>query len=319
VPRTRLAANPDRPAHHTTTPYNRLADQRAGRRGGPGRNRRTPLGLWLPRTIYTAPGADPAALTDPARFPTTAALRAHLFDRLIPAVIAMRPPSADPADPFRPCRHHNPDDARRWLTYIAHLLTHPRNPDGAPPRTRDLAWWRIAQHANIATATTKLKASIALGLVSGLAAGLVLGLLNRLAVGTVLGLASGFAFGQAVWTGANEWIHQSPGFANLRLRGRNRQLPGGLVFGRAFGLVGGLVFGLVGGLAVWLQYGNHHAWAAYLIATRHLARRGILPRDLMRFLDDAHRLGLLRAVGPLYQFRHAELQDHLATASQPPP
>lgn len=32
----------------------------------------------------------------------------------------------------------------------------------------------------------------------------------------------------------------------------------------------------------------------------------------MPFLDDMHRLGLLRAVGPLYQFRHAEIQDHLA-------
>jgi hypothetical protein len=32
----------------------------------------------------------------------------------------------------------------------------------------------------------------------------------------------------------------------------------------------------------------------------------------MSFLDDAHRLGLLRAVGPVYQFRHAALHDHLA-------
>jgi hypothetical protein len=36
----------------------------------------------------------------------------------------------------------------------------------------------------------------------------------------------------------------------------------------------------------------------------------------MPFLDDAHRLGLLRAVGPAYQFRHAELHDHLAAAYQ---
>ncbi|MDF5754668.1 hypothetical protein [Spongiactinospora sp. TRM90649] len=36
-----------------------------------------------------------------------------------------------------------------------------------------------------------------------------------------------------------------------------------------------------------------------------------LPWRLMRFLDDAHRVGLLRAVGPVYQFRHAELRDHL--------
>ena len=37
----------------------------------------------------------------------------------------------------------------------------------------------------------------------------------------------------------------------------------------------------------------------------------------MHFLDDAHRLGLLRTVGPIYQFRHAELHDHLAATYRP--
>lgn len=32
----------------------------------------------------------------------------------------------------------------------------------------------------------------------------------------------------------------------------------------------------------------------------------------MAFLEDAYRLGLRRVVGSAYQFRHAELQDHLA-------
>ena len=60
--------------------------------------------------------------------------------------------------------------------------------------------------------------------------------------------------------------------------------------------------------------GRHHAWFVFLLATMVLAVRGRLPLRLMTFLDDAHRLGLLRAVGPIYQFRHSELQDHLADA-----
>jgi hypothetical protein len=32
----------------------------------------------------------------------------------------------------------------------------------------------------------------------------------------------------------------------------------------------------------------------------------------MRFLDDARERGVLRTVGPLYQFRHSRLQDRLA-------
>jgi hypothetical protein len=98
----------------------------------------------------------------------------------------------------------------------------------------------------------------------------------------------------------------------------------GLIFGPAFGLVVWLVFGLglglavgsvlgvAAGLATGLAAGRHHAWIAYVIATARLALAGHLPLRLMRFLDDAHRLGLLRAIGPIYQFRHAELQDHLA-------
>jgi hypothetical protein len=35
-------------------------------------------------------------------------------------------------------------------------------------------------------------------------------------------------------------------------------------------------------------------------------------------LDDAHRLGLLRTVSPIYQFLHDELQDHLAPTYHQP-
>jgi hypothetical protein len=35
---------------------------------------------------------------------------------------------------------------------------------------------------------------------------------------------------------------------------------------------------------------------------------------LNRFLEDAHRRGVLRQAGALYQFRHASLHDRLAQA-----
>lgn len=57
-------------------------------------------------------------------------------------------------------------------------------------------------------------------------------------------------------------------------------------------------------------------WSNRVAAAWHVAR-GRMPGDLMAFLDDAHRLGLLRAVGTIYQFRHAELQDHLARSPVP--
>ncbi|WP_182886576.1 NACHT domain-containing protein [Microbispora sp. H10885] len=78
-------------------------------------------------------------------------------------------------------------------------------------------------------------------------------------------------------------------------------------------LVGGLLLGLLFGLVL----GSHHAWLAYTLTIPRLARRGRLPLRTMCFLDDAHRLGLLRAEGPFYQFRNFELQRRLARDHTP--
>ena len=379
----------------------------------------TPLGLWLLRTVYIAPGADPAPLLDPARFPDTATLRTHLFGRLVGVLIDTRPPSADPADLFRPRRRHDPAQVRCWLGYLAHHLTHPRDTDGSP-RTRDLVWWQLARTTGAITRTIR----VAIGLTVAVAVALTGAILSGHMEGTLIdpvglgyGLAFGLAAGLVVALAAGSWPGQQPGFADLRLRARRPKptsgLAAGLVRGLALGsaagvalglavtlqagltagltagpmtwlgvsvaywlasgvtawaeaptpagrantpvaswradralnriraatvgitsgLAGGLAAGFAGalgesaafgltvgltqalalGLPAGLAAGRHHAWMAYVIATSRLALAGRLPRDLMSFLDDAHRLGLLRAVGPIYQFRHAELQDHLAT------
>lgn len=51
------------------------------------------------------------------------------------------------------------------------------------------------------------------------------------------------------------------------------------------------------------------------LAAVHLAKRWHTPVHLMDFLDDAHQRNVLRTVGPVYQFRHARLQDRLAAAN----
>ncbi|GIE95568.1 hypothetical protein [Paractinoplanes rishiriensis] len=50
------------------------------------------------------------------------------------------------------------------------------------------------------------------------------------------------------------------------------------------------------------------------IAHQVLAARGQLPFRLWRFLQDAHGRGALRRAGPVYQFRHILLQNHLRRA-----
>ncbi|WP_329321656.1 NACHT domain-containing protein [Streptomyces sp. NBC_01262] len=56
------------------------------------------------------------------------------------------------------------------------------------------------------------------------------------------------------------------------------------------------------------------AWGWLLTARLWLCTTGRLPWRLMAFLHQAHHRGVLRQVGALYQFRHARLQEHLATA-----
>jgi hypothetical protein len=94
----------------------------------------TPLGLWLVRVAYISPGADPAPLLDDGRFGAPGALRRHLFDRLIPASVAARPPSDRPADLFRPRLSYDPADVDRWLRFLASNL------DRLETRDFDLAW-----------------------------------------------------------------------------------------------------------------------------------------------------------------------------------
>ncbi|WP_189768017.1 NACHT domain-containing protein [Streptomyces tauricus] len=60
------------------------------------------------------------------------------------------------------------------------------------------------------------------------------------------------------------------------------------------------------------------AWPYYIAARILLAARGRLPWRLQSFLADAHRLGVLRQVGPTYQFRHARLRDRLADGARLP-
>jgi len=82
--------------------------------------------------------------------------------------------------------------------------------------------------------------------------------------------------------------------------GLGHVLADGLMVGLLF-LVLGLVFGL----------SRAGAWSASL-ASGQLAARWHTPVRLMRFLEDARNRNVLRTVGPIYQFRHARLQDRLA-------
>ncbi|MGW4411893.1 NACHT domain-containing protein [Nonomuraea sp. NPDC004702] len=339
----------------------------------------TPLGLWLIRAVYLDAHADPSPLLGPLG-QDAAALRAHLLDRLIPAVIAAQPPSANPADFFRPRRVWDPDKARRYLTYLARAFP--------PAATRDIAWWNIARtiadsrssvgcasrilfrvlfvrswaketpgYANLRllgrtralrrAVTGDLDLAVKFGPVGAVVAVLLGGRILR--PGQEIGLLYGAVMGYGIMftivfvitliAGLNNWAEQPTpssmstprssweadralALVRMAMSGSVVGLTFGLLLGLMFGprlgfVIAGLMSGLAGalcGLIIGLFEGRHHAWQAFSLALIWLTLRHQLPWRLMDFLDDAHRLGLLRALGPIYQFRHAALHDHLAAA-----
>lgn len=78
----------------------------------------------------------------------------------------------------------------------------------------------------------------------------------------------------------------------------------GLREGLIVGVCAAIPFALAAGAAV------SDAWRNTTLFLQ-LARRGAFPARGMRFLKDAHERGVLRTVGPSYQFRHAQLQEAL--------
>jgi len=170
---------------------------------------------------------------------------------------------------------------------------------------------------------TSWHGSRVVGVVTGLAAGFTGGLAVGLAGGLEGALAAAIAGGIAV------------GLALSRTAVRAVGLVAGVSIGLAFGLAFGLVVGFMGGPALGLTAGLTAGLAAGLtlgpaagfmysmtwpvsLAFAQLAVRRRTPLRLMRFLEDARNRNVLRTVGPVYQFRHARLQDRLAGQDQPP-
>lgn len=154
---------------------------------------------------------------------------------------------------------------------------------------------------------------LALGLMGGVAGGLVFGIAYGLAGGVATGLASGL--GTALAVARAIAIKKGPAVAlpTALTAGSGIGLAVGLTTRPPVGIAAGLVAGLIAGPLLGLAAGlmKTSTWSATL-AFVQLAARWRIPLRLMRFLEDARDRKVLRAVGPLYQFRHENLKERMA-------
>ncbi|MBP2706901.1 NACHT domain-containing protein [Microbispora sp. RL4-1S] len=217
----------------------------------------TPLVVWLLYKVYVETGADPAPLRDAERFPTAAAVIDHLLDNLVQASFAATPPDDDPAErhehdhPFRPQRSWDPDEARRWLSFVARHMS--------ATGTRDFHWWHL--HRAVSRRWSILVGGVTIGLPVGVTVGLTSdavvalrsphggslrdALLFGLAGGPVGGLVGGLTGGLIL--DRLKGYTLEPAYANLRWRGSVPRLAGQL----ALGLVTVLPVGMIAAFALW--------------------------------------------------------------------
>jgi MFS family permease len=139
------------------------------------------------------------------------------------------------------------------------------------------------------------------------------GLAGGLEGGLAVGLAAGLVALLVLWRAALFVVGLMAGLAVGLVAGLVITLVIGSTAGSAIGLTEGLVLGFTAGPAAGIVGGlmYNRTWSATLAFMQLAARRGT-PAHLMRFLEDARDRNVLRSVGPVYQFRHARLQDRLA-------
>jgi hypothetical protein len=163
-------------------------------------------------------------------------------------------------------------------------------------------------------------------LVDGLVERLVSGLVGQVIGGLLGGLLGGLAFVLASGFGARLNVRPTAPLEGIRATarvGRGSGLTAGLTAGLGFGLTAGpldglaagLAYGLGGGLAVGLSQGG----ASYLrhrLLVALLQRQGLIPADLISFLDYADSRILLRRTGGGYLFIHRLLQDRFSNRAR---
>lgn len=211
----------------------------------------TPLMVDLARTAYGDPARDPAELSDAVRFPDRESLEEHLLDAFLPAAYPQPLPRLLSPPGIRPAAllSYEPEQARRWLTFLAEYLQN--------ARTRDLAWWQLAEAIPQPTR----------GLIFALPPAAIYVVAGVLAGGASIGVVYGVAFGLAGFATNSLGRRKGPLRVELRFRGTTarflRRFAIGLVIGvvlalgwslsRGLVVMLALVFGLALGAHVWLD------------------------------------------------------------------
>ncbi|MEU6039775.1 NACHT domain-containing protein [Actinomadura sp. NPDC047616] len=266
----------------------------------------SPLMLYLARTAYRPSDKDPADLL---RYENQEAIESHLLENYVSTVYA---------ESSR--RRHRPRQVRRWLEFMARRMR--------DQNTVDFTWRQV-----ISPFTVPLFALV-YGTLCGWFWYLFFGVTAALVTFSVTGIASAVL---VFFLRMNDRQERDEDHGDLTSTLRRQALATALVsavgagstmllaalwlnaeVGVAPGVAWryGVILGLGFGSAVllgssWVSYVVSHVW---FWLTRRLPR----PWRLADFLEEGHRLGVLRPAGPAYQFRNVRLLEQLSGTAWSP-
>ena len=206
-----------------------------------------------------------------------------------------------------------------------------RPEDRDPRRMGSIRWGVILRKEGLSIGTgvgsgVAIITGLACSVIAGYRSGIEIGIETGLIAGAVLGLVTGFMFtvmGGLAESGVGQTSSATP-LSSWRNDRKYWLVFGtgiGLAFGFAVGIMlwvaAGFVTGIVSGVVIGVGIGViasvavPESWSAAL-AFLQLSVRWRTPLRFMRLLEDARQRSVLRTIGPVYQFRHARLQDRLA-------
>jgi len=198
--------------------------------------------------------------------------------------------------------------------------------DDRPVNVSTINWRALGSPRNRAFNLVAVVSGLGYGIFGGLVFSIEGGAVFGVMLGSATFLSFMFATGVSTLIAAPSAEADSPIDPMTAWR---RDRAAGAVIGTAFGLAFGILTGITFGLSYELARSAAIGGTAGLVAGTAIAltfvrtwdsRLAFLqiyltghgPVRLMDFLEDAHHRGVLRTVGPIYQFRHARLQDRLA-------
>jgi cytochrome c biogenesis protein CcdA len=165
-----------------------------------------------------------------------------------------------------------------------------------------------------------LRRPTSVGWVAWIVGGAILAITLGLRAGwgsAALGIASvGLVRLLDAWFEAPAEVDRVPGPEELLQIDRNTTLSRAalraVVIGGTAALLSSPAIGGTLGLAAFAVSVGFTAWGRFILVASWCSMSDRLPWRLMAFLRDARARGVLRQVGGVYQFRHAQMQDRLA-------